>query len=87
MKNFERVIDFASYIIDNNATIRQTAKVFGYSKSTVHNDIQKKLKKLDKQLFEKVKIILENNFSNKHIRGGESTKQKYLLLKNNSKIN
>ncbi len=85
MKKFERVIFFASYIIDNNATIRQTAKAFGYSKSTVHNDIQKKLKKCNKQLFEKVKIILENNFSNKHIRGGESTKQKYLKLKNNKK--
>jgi putative DeoR family transcriptional regulator, stage III sporulation protein D len=81
VKNFERVKNFANYIVENNATIRQTASVFGYSKSTVHNDIQKKLKKTDNKLFEKVKIILQNNFLEKHIRGGMSTKQKYLKIK------
>lgn len=81
MKNIERVKNFANYIVENNATIRQTASVFGYSKSTVHNDIQKKLKKVDNKLFEKVKIILLNNFLEKHIRGGMSTKQKYLKIK------
>lgn len=81
MKNIERVKNFANYIVENNATIRQTASVFGYSKSTVHNDIQKKLKKVDNKLFEKVKIILQNNFLEKHIRGGQSTKQKYLKIK------
>ena len=75
-----RVLDFANYIIENNATIRQTAIVFGYSKSTVHNDIQKKLKKINFSLYEKVKIILNKNFLEKHLRGGESTKQKYLKL-------
>lgn len=81
MKNIERAKNFANYIVENNATIRQTAKVFGYSKSTVHNDIQKKLKKVDNNLFEKVKIILKNHFLEKHIRGGQSTKQKYLKIK------
>ena len=75
-----RVLNFANYIIENNATIRQTANVFGYSKSTVHNDIQKKLKKINNLLYEKVKIILNKNFLEKHLRGGESTKQKYLNI-------
>ncbi len=83
MSKNNRVIDFANYIIDNNSTIRKTAVFFGYSKSTVHNDIQKKLKKINSDLYFKVKIILENNFLEKHIRGGESTKQKYLKIKNN----
>ena len=79
--NKDRVIDFANYVIENNATIRKTASVFGYSKSTVHNDIQKKLKKINSQLYYKVKKILQNNFCEKHLRGGESTRQKYLKLK------
>ena len=83
MKNCDRAINFATYILDNNATIRQTAKAFNYSKSTVHNDIHKKLKKIDYLMFEKIQKILDKNFSEKHIRGGQSTKQKYLKLKNN----
>ena len=81
MKNCDRAINFATYILDNNATIRQTAKAFNYSKSTVHNDIHKKLKKIDYLMFEKIQKILDKNFSEKHIRGGQSTKQKYLKLK------
>lgn len=81
MSKNNRVIDFANYIIENNSTIRKTAVFFGYSKSTVHNDIQKKLKKINSELYFKVKIILKNNFLEKHIRGGESTKQKYLKIK------
>ena len=83
MKNCDRAINFATYILDNNATIRQTAKAFNYSKSTVHNDIHKKLKKIDYLMFEKIQKILDKNFLEKHIRGGQSTKQKYLKLKNN----
>ena len=80
----ERIVDFANYMILYNATIRQTANYFGYSKSTVHNDIHKKLKKINSRLYQEVKKILKINFEQKHIRGGESTKQKY--LKNKKKI-
>lgn len=83
VKNYDRVLNFATYILQNNATIRQTAKVFNYSKSTVHNDIHKKLKKINYPLFEKIQKILDKNFLEKHIRGGQSTKQKYLKIKNN----
>lgn len=73
-----RARELASYIIDNNSTIRQTAKWFGYSKSTVHNDVSNRLKKIDYSLYKRVNKILKINFEEKHIRGGESTKNKYL---------
>lgn len=74
----ERVISVSDYIIENGATVRQTAKVFGVSKSTVHNDIIKRLNKIDKERYVKVKKILDYNFSIRHLRGGESTKNRYL---------
>ena len=68
---------FAHYIVDNNSTIRKTAKYFDISKSTVHNDVSNKLKVYNLELYCLVKKILEKNFTEKHIRGGESTKNKY----------
>ncbi len=78
MDKKKRVLDFALFIVTNNATIRQTASFFGYSKSTVHLDIHKKLSKINSSLFNEVQKILNKNFSEKHIRGGNSTKNKYL---------
>lgn len=69
------------YIVLNNATIRQTAKVFMLSKSTVHNDVSRRLKSVDRHLFGQVKIVLENNFEQKHIRGGIATKNKFKNMK------
>ena len=77
----KRVLEFATYIVENNATIRQTAKYFSMAKSTVHYDIQKRLFGINQQLYEKVKTILKNNFDEKHIRGGEATKRLYLTKK------
>lgn len=77
----DRAISLAQYIINAKATIRQTATIFGYSKSTVHNDVSKKLKHLNARLYNQVHLILKNNFEIKHLRGGESTKRKY--AKNN----
>ncbi len=80
----ERVLILSSHIIDSNDTIRTTADKFGISKSTVHIDVSKRLKKIDKKMYEKIKKILENNFNEKHIRGGNATKNKYLLKKPNA---
>lgn len=77
----ERTLVFANYILQTKNTIRQTAFVFGISKSTVHYDVSVRLKKIDFNLYKKVNIILENNFKEKHIRGGISTRKKYLKLK------
>ena len=68
---------FAHYIVDNNSTIRKTAKHFDISKSTVHNDVSNKLKIYNLELYYLAKKVLDKNFTEKHIRGGESTKNKY----------
>ena len=77
----DRVINEAKYIIDTGSTVREVALVFGVSKSTVHNDIRKRLINVDKKLYVKVSNILEYHTDIKHIRGGESTKRKYLVEK------
>ena len=69
------------YIAKHNATIRETARVFNISKSTVHIDVSKKLKKINLMLYKQVKTILDINFKEKNIRGGNATKKKYELLK------
>ena len=74
----ERCEVFADYVIENSATVRQTAAYFGISKSTVHKDLSVKLKYVNKTQYNQVKHILEVNKSERHIRGGEATKKKYL---------
>jgi len=76
-----RIISEGKYIIENNATVRSTAKAFSVSKSTVHKDVTKRLNKIDKDLFLKVKSVLKINLSVRHIRGGEATKKRYEKLK------
>lgn len=73
----ERVISVANHIYSTHDTIRKTAKIYGYSKSTIHNDVSIKLKDIDQGLYEKTKEVLDKNFAEKHIRGGEATKKKY----------
>jgi putative DeoR family transcriptional regulator (stage III sporulation protein D) len=77
----ERCEAFAEYVIDNSATVRQTAAYFGISKSTVHKDLSVKLRGVNKTKYYLVKEILEVNKSERHIRGGEATKRKYLCKK------
>ena len=77
----ERAVTFAKHILDSGDTVRQTAFIFGISKSTVHYDVSHRLKKIDFNLYKKVNKILEKNFNEKHIRGGNSTKNKYLKMK------
>ena len=74
----ERCELLGEYIVENNATVRDAAKHFLISKSTVHKDITEKLFYENPQLHKSVKIILEKNKSERHIRGGEATKKKYL---------
>lgn len=76
-----RIINEAYYVVENNATVRETAKVFGVSKSTVHKDVSIRLRKINPHLYERVKKILDVNFSEKHLRGGMATKSRYERLK------
>ncbi len=79
----ERVITLAKLILKSKGTIRSTANLFGVSKSTVHKDLTERLEGLDPNLFVKVKNLLDYNKSVRHIRGGYSTKLKYLYISNN----
>ena len=80
MKDYieERAINIANYIIDNNATVRQTAKQFGISKSTVHKDVTERLMQINPALAKEARKVLDVNKSERHIRGGLATREKYL---------
>lgn len=73
----QRAIELAEYIIENKTTVRAAAKRFGVSKSTVHMDVSERLKKLNPLLYNEVREILEINKAERHIRGGQATKQKF----------
>ena len=77
----ERAINLAHYIIDSKDTVRGTAKKFGISKSTVHKDVSERLKKINPILAHEVRIVLDENKAERHIRGGMATKLKYSHLK------
>lgn len=76
----KRVMDEANYMLNTKQTIRQVAKVFNVSKSTVHKDLHERLLDIDFNLFEQIDSILKYHLDVRHIRGGESTKKKYKKL-------
>lgn len=73
----ERAIEIANYIIENNATVRQAAKNFGISKSTVHKDVTERLEQVNPSLAAEARKVIDVNKSERHIRGGMATKEKY----------
>ena len=77
----ERAINLAHYIIDSKDTVRGAAQKFGISKSTVHKDVSERLKKINPLLAKQVRLILDENKAERHIRGGMATKLKYSNLK------
>ncbi len=83
MKDYisQRVLSLAEYIIENKYTVRAAAKKFGISKSTVHKDIVERLPRINLSMAKDVRAILEENKSERHIRGGRATKEKYLKKK------
>ena len=82
MKDYmeDRVIAFSRYIIENSSTVRETAKHFFISKSTVHKDVTERLKHIDPDLYEQVRTVLNFNKAERHIRGGLATKEKYAKI-------
>ena len=80
MKDYieERAIEAANYIIDTRATVRQTADKMGISKSTVHKDITERLAQVNPSLAAETRKVLDVNKSERHIRGGMATREKYL---------
>ena len=77
----ERVFAEAEFLINYKGTVRSLAKRFNVSKSTVHFDLSRRLKRLNLSLFKKVDGILKFNLSERHIRGGNATKIKYIMMK------
>ena len=73
----ERVKKVATYIIETGSTVRQTAKIFNISKSTIHKDITQRLEEINPSLAIEAKKVLEKNKEDRHIRGGMATKLKY----------
>lgn len=80
MKDYieERALEIAYYIIEHRATVRQTAKAFGVSKSTIHKDVTDRLLLINPSLATQVRKVLDVNKSERHIRGGLATREKYL---------
>ena len=74
----ERAMEIARYIIDNNTTVRQAAKHFGISKSTEHKDVTERLVQVNPSLAAEARKVLDVNKSERHIRGGLATREKYL---------
>ena len=74
----ERAMEIARYIIDNNTTVRQAAEHFGISKSTVHKDVTERLVQVNPSLAAEARKVLDVNKSERHIRGGLATREKYL---------
>ena len=81
----ERTVALGEYISDNKCTVREAAKKFGISKSTVHKDVTQRLKKINSALAEDVASVLLENKNERHIRGGNATKEKYRTIKNGIK--
>ena len=82
----ERCIILGTYLVENHLTVRAVAKKFGISKSTVHKDVTQTLKKANRKLYEEVKNVLEKNKRERHIRGGEATRKKYIEQKSDCRI-
>lgn len=77
----KRVLDVCNYMLDTEATVRQTAQIFSVSKSTIHKDLTERLPSINKDLAAKAKVVLEQNKAERHLRGGEATKRKYAKAK------
>jgi putative DeoR family transcriptional regulator (stage III sporulation protein D) len=73
----ERAVELGEYIVEHKTTVRAAAGKFGVSKSTVHKDVAQRLKYIDPQLYRKVKVVLDYNKAQRHIRGGIATRMKY----------
>lgn len=70
-------MELGAYIVENKTTVRDAAKKFGVSKSTVHTDVSRRLRKLNPVLYHEVRSVLDVNKAQRHIRGGIATREKY----------
>ena len=73
----DRACALAVYMIETGATVRAAAQHFGISKSTVHKDLSQRLPHCSKSLYDQVRHVLDLNKAQRHIRGGQATREKY----------
>ncbi len=78
---WERAVKLGEYIVETKDTVRSAAAKFGISKSTVHKDVTDRLKVINPPLYREVSLVLEQNKQERHMRGGEATRQKYMQMK------
>lgn len=83
----ERAVALALYITEHRTTVRAAAAAFGISKSTVHKDVTKTLSRINRSLYEATQKVLLQNKEERHLRGGEATRRKYLELQNTAENN
>ena len=76
-----RAVRCAEYMLETGATVRACAEHFGMSKSTVHKDVTERLRGADMRLYTAVRAVLDKNLRERHLRGGESTRRKFLAQK------
>ncbi len=77
----QRVLEISRYILDTRATVRQVARNFGVSKSTVHKDLTERLPRINRNMARDVKKVLALNKAERHLRGGEATRRKFLSMR------
>lgn len=82
----QRVVEISEHMVNTGETVREISKRFGVSKSTVHKDLVERLPHINKELHEQVREVLEKNKNERHIRGGESTKRKYMVDESGNKL-
>ncbi len=80
----ERAVMLARYIVDTGDTVRGAAREFGISKSTVHSDVSKRLRRINPELWRQCDKVLQRNKDERHLRGGLATKEKYIRLKSST---
>ena len=84
---WDRAIRLAEYIVETKNTVRKTATAFGISKSTVHKDVTERLKRINPPLYREVGLVLEQNKQERHMRGGEATRRKYIQQRTEANTN
>lgn len=82
----QRVLEISRYILDTQATVRQVARNFGVSKSTVHKDLTERLPRINHNMARDVRKVLALNKAERHLRGGEATRRKFLSMRHRFKL-
>ena len=79
-----RAVEIAQYIISSKSTMRQAARKYAISKTTVCTDMLVRLPLVNPRLADEVSKVLSGNHAERHVRGGEATKRRWEEVKRNA---